>query len=72
MALVPSAEAALGLRRTICKAPLMSLQRISTSLAVDRPTPLKVIAWPALAEALLASAGVPESAVAATAFRLAV
>ena len=48
----------------------MSLQRSSTSVVVLSPEPTSVIAWPALAEAFVASAGVPESAVAVMLLRL--
>ncbi len=59
MAELPSSAAAVGLRRTICTVPLMSRKRSSTSVVVLRPAPTKVMAWPALALAWPASAGVP-------------
>ena len=62
VALVPSAAAACGLSRVICALPLMSLQRSSTSVLVFSPEPTSVTAWPALAPACPASAGVPLNA----------
>ena len=42
--------------------PLKSVQRSSTSLAVDKPVPCRVMAWPGLAEGTATFAGVPLSA----------
>ena len=70
VALVPSAAAVLGLSLTICCVPLTSTQRSSTSLLVLKPAPFSVMAWPALAEAWPATAGVPDSAVAVMPLRL--
>ena len=72
MALVPSAETAVGSSRVICGAALMLLQRSKMSLASVSPAPVTVMAWPALAEPLAASVGVPASAVLATAPSVAV
>ena len=72
MALVPSAEAAVGCSRVICALPLMSLQRSKMSLAVVSPAPVTVMACPALAEPLEVSAAVPVSAAVVTAPSVAV
>ncbi len=68
----PAACATLGLNRTICSAPLTSTYRIRMSLDRLRLLPSSVTAWPAFADARPASAGVPLSATALIAVRLAV
>ena len=60
---VPSGVTAMGLTRCWYWLPLTSIAENTTDAARVNPEPFRVIAWPGLADALNASAGVPLDAV---------